>query len=651
MYFQIQKLVLWSKADHPPRIVDFHLGKVNVISGTSKKGKSAVIPIIDYCLGADKCAIPVGVIRQACAWFGIVVNTSEGQKLLARREPGDQQSTGDMVLIEGVKVEVPQRIDEKNTNADAVKEMLNRLSGLTNLAFDPESDSSFRGRPSFRDLMAFTFQPQNIVANPNVLFFKADTTEHREKLKTILPYVLGAIDADLLQARFELDGLLRTLRRKENELRAVTATTSIWQAESESWMRQAIELGLLLSRQPMPSDWSNMVDLLRRAVTGNARLATPAIEGLDVVLTRLQELRAREVEKATELTECRQRINELKRLMESSEAYGGALRVQRDRLALADWLRGLDQNIQDPLVALGVGDREQLAVLCQTLDNLELQIRSQPSMTGTLDRETQRRRGEAESLLGELSAIRSEITELERSSEAVHAEMDRFYRVERFVGRLEQSLTHYDRADDSSGLRAEVSDLQSQITELRRKVSEADVERRTRNAVNRIQGLTDALVPQLDAEWQDAPIRLSIEDLTVKVLRDRREDYLWEIGSGANWLAYHVAITLALQKFFLIDTFAPAPYLLIYDQPSQVYFPQRAVERQSPIDIEWKDQDVAAVRKVFLLLGKEVIAASGRLQVIVLDHADEDVWGGLEGVQLAEEWRGNTALIPINWIG
>ena len=28
---------------------------------------------------------------------------------------------------------------------------------------------------SFRDLVAFMFQPQNVVANPNVLFYKTDS--------------------------------------------------------------------------------------------------------------------------------------------------------------------------------------------------------------------------------------------------------------------------------------------------------------------------------------------------------------------------------------------------------------------------------------------------------------------------------------------
>jgi hypothetical protein len=179
MYFQLRKLVLWPRIDAPPRVLDFRPGVVNVISGASKTGKSAVIPIIDYCLGADKCAIPVGVIRENCAWFGIVVDTIEGQKLLARREPGDQQNTGDMVLIEAPEVEVPGRIDEKSINVEVVKAGLNRLAGLSNLEFEPGTDNSFKSRPSFRDLMAFTFQPQNIVANPDVMFFKADTTEHR----------------------------------------------------------------------------------------------------------------------------------------------------------------------------------------------------------------------------------------------------------------------------------------------------------------------------------------------------------------------------------------------------------------------------------------------------------------------------------------
>lgn len=170
MHFQILKLILWSKAGYAPRILNFKPGMANVISGASKTGKSAVIPIIDYCLASSKCSIPVGTIRTACSWFGIVIETIEGQKLLARREPGDARQTGDMMLLEGDVVEIPLETPEKTHTAEAVKRKLDQLAGLSQLKLDPESDSGFQSRVSFRDLMAFTFQPQYIVANPLALF-------------------------------------------------------------------------------------------------------------------------------------------------------------------------------------------------------------------------------------------------------------------------------------------------------------------------------------------------------------------------------------------------------------------------------------------------------------------------------------------------
>jgi hypothetical protein len=95
----------------------------------------------------------------------------------------------------------------------------------------------------------------------------------------------------------------------------------------------------------------------------------------------------------------------------------------------------------------------------------------------------------------------------------------------------------------------------------------------------------------------------------------------------------------------------PVPALLIYDQPSQVYFPRRAA-RSTIVETDWTDEDVVAVGKVFRTLAAEVLRAKGRLQVIVLDHADEEVWGNIEGVALTEEWRdGQQRLVPADWMG
>jgi hypothetical protein len=193
MNFQIRKIILWpKKSGFKYKSYEFELGKINIITGASRTGKSAIIPIIDYCLASGTCYIPVKTIRNACSWFGIVIQTGSSQLLLARREPGIQKSTDDMYIAEGANVAIPDE-PVKNISAVAVKKHLDQLALLSFLDVEAETANQYYGRPSFRDLMAFCFQPQNIVANANTLFYKADSTDHRTKLINIFPYILGAV--------------------------------------------------------------------------------------------------------------------------------------------------------------------------------------------------------------------------------------------------------------------------------------------------------------------------------------------------------------------------------------------------------------------------------------------------------------------------
>jgi D-alanyl-D-alanine dipeptidase len=651
MHFQILKLVLWSRAGFPPRTVDFEPGMVNVISGASKTGKSAVIPIIDYCLASGKCSIPVGTIRNACCWFGIVIETIEGQKLLARREPGDARQTGDMFLLEGDTVELPLDAPQQNTTADAVKRMLDNLAGLSQLRLDPDSDSGFQARVSFRDLIAFMFQPQYIIANPMVLFLNADTTEHREKLKSIFPYVLGALTAEMLVSRWEIDRLQKELRRKEAALNAAKSAVRAWQTETQTWVRNSVEFGLLPVGIQIPTEWTQIVDLLRRAAVANTRAAFTSLESIEPNLQQLQILRHQESEAAMQLAEKRQQLNEIQRLLSNSQSFGSAIRIQRDRLDIARWLRTRVSESGDPLVAIAGSGQDRLDALAEALAGIEVQLRTQPSLSDAFDRERLRLRAELEAATGRLAAARQEIALLEERSEQVRAATYRQDRIERFVGRLEQALRSFDRSEEDSDLASDVAQLHAKIEEQRQLYSETLVFRKTQNALRQVESFAATVLPHLNAEWPNAPVQLVISDLTIKVIHTDREDYLWEIGSGANWLAYHVAVTVALQRFFLEGPHHPVPGMLVYDQPSQVYFPRGfdVVDHKSPTG-RTRDEDIAAVRSVFEALGQEVVRAGGGLQVIILDHAGADVWGEIEGVTLAQEWRNENKLVPIEWL-
>src|ERR1017187_1910994 len=124
--------------------------------------------------------------------------------LIARRNPGDQQTPPDLYWAEGLKLDVPAMIAGKNARVEDLKNRFNQLSNLPSLDFVGGEDVGFAGRPSFRDMASFNFQPQHIVTNPYTFFYKADTKGNREKLEIIFPLVLGAVTGRSLAIQREL---------------------------------------------------------------------------------------------------------------------------------------------------------------------------------------------------------------------------------------------------------------------------------------------------------------------------------------------------------------------------------------------------------------------------------------------------------------
>jgi hypothetical protein len=257
----------------------------------------------------------------------------------------------------------------------------------------------------------------------------------------------------------------------------------------------------------------------------------------------------------------------------------------------------------------------------------------------------------AEELNIKIQSVQNEIQTLERNSEEAHSHIRRNEETSRFLGRLEQALQLYNRADSSSETATRASDIAIEISKLRKKINERQLQERLSQALRKISSLSNTMVQGLDAEWPNADIQLNIKELTIQIQRGDRLDYLWEIGSGANWLAYHIVVSLALQRFFLELPHHPVPAFLIFDQPSQVYFPRTATSSDGDEDLQLKDEDVDAVRKVFRLLAKATQKYPGRLQIIVLDHADDEVWGGIENLVCVDNWRGSEKLVPIDWEG
>ena len=69
-------------------------------------------------------------------------------------------------------------------------------------------------------------------------------------------------------------------------------------------------------------------------------------------------------------------------------------------------------------------------------------------------------------------------------------------------------------------------------------------------------------------------------------------------------------------------------------------------------DEKLNDEDKEAVRKIFLAFSNYISDTKGKIQILVMEHADEDVWGNIENIHLVKRWRGNNEkLVPAEWIG
>ena len=160
------------------------------------------------------------------------------------------------------------------------------------------------------------------------------------------------------------------------------------------------------------------------------------------------------------------------------------------------------------------------------------------------------------------------------------------------------------------------------------------------------------ILAKLDVEHPEDPVDFVIKDLTVRVKKQTgRDDYLWEIGSASNWLSYHISLILALQHFFQSKSSVNVPNFIFFDQPSQVYFP-RTRYFSDEAEEQLKDDDKNSVRKKFETLSAFVKNAKFDIQIIVTEHADDDIWGNIPDSQihLVEKWRNNVKLVPVEWL-
>lgn len=187
---QICELVLYGYKGQV-RHLPFNLGTVNIITGKSQSGKSAVGDIIDYCLGGDSCNIADGVVRENVAWYGLLLQFEKEQLFVARKNPEPGQQTTSYCYVEiGEKLEVPEICNfQSNENVAGLEEMITRRIGISeNLHTPPEGQSRPPLSANIRHALYYCFQGQDEIAAKNFLFHKQSEDFISQAIKDTIPY-------------------------------------------------------------------------------------------------------------------------------------------------------------------------------------------------------------------------------------------------------------------------------------------------------------------------------------------------------------------------------------------------------------------------------------------------------------------------------
>lgn len=173
MSLQISRLILYSRTEQV-RELTFRPGRLNVLTGASKTGKSAIIDIIDYCTGRSECNVADGVIRRYVGWYAILFQLNGGQILVARRNPAvGERTSGDIYMDRGSAIDTPlASMLSKNTTVAAVEKSLGAAIGISENENRPPAPTRDPLEANFRHALLLSFQDQNDIDSKQRLFHR-----------------------------------------------------------------------------------------------------------------------------------------------------------------------------------------------------------------------------------------------------------------------------------------------------------------------------------------------------------------------------------------------------------------------------------------------------------------------------------------------
>lgn len=643
MSFAVKSLSIYSSSGEC-RTVDFRIHGVNIITGRSLTGKSSIIDIIDYCLGRKECYIADGVIRETVSWFAVLLEKDDDQLFIARRNPPRNKNTDPNVFIRRGKIDgLPNYADLQSViPVDELARLVTRFAGIAENEHRPVTGSRRPLSANISHALFHCFQKQDEIASRDRLFHRQGEPYIPDAIKDTLPYFLGAVDQEYFLHQRELDVAQAELRDLEARRDSLRASAQRALSHARQFILDGKRAGLV-DEGFETSDSQIALEELRRVARINAISDVEIFDSPSLIAdlrNELQTLRER-------LTDVQGDIRATRHFFSEQSAYTKEVTEQRGRLASLELFVGeaendhicplCDTNLDTPTPAA-----DQLR---NALAHLDRQIRTvtadSPHLQARLDQLNRTRAEIQESIIQIQKALDRVYVDDARARSLRDQAIDRA----RVIGRISAFVEQTSPSDELEDIEHRLTVARKKVEALAEGISTDDVADRMQSTLNLISGTMTKYAAQLELEHTSGQIRLDAKKLTVIADTVTGPVQLNRMGSGENWVGYHVITSLALHNWFR-QANRPVPGFLVFDQPPQAHYPPET-DQEGSIDT-LLDADRRAVRSLFRLMVTAAADIGEGFQLIVLDHAHlDDDW--FEDA-IVEEWRGDRALIPPEWI-
>jgi hypothetical protein len=642
---QIKAIVAYSH-DGRVRCIEIMPGRVNIISGDSRTGKSAILGIIEYCFGASECDVPEGKVRRNVAWFGLLLQTGRGEAFIARQVPaGDGKSSESIYFRIDIKVAVPPATElRQNTNRDGLRALLASWVGMSDYLHEPPpGQTRIPLAATISHALTFCLQSQNEIAQRRHLFHGSSDRFVAQAIKDTLPYFLGAVTDEYVANQQELKRVRSEIRQIERRLSEASAIRGEGLTRADTLLAEAKAAGLVSSGDG--TSWQDKILALR--VMQSSPVPPVVLEGSeDAEFRRLSAERSALVQEQRGLSSILERARSFEG---NSRGFSSEAREHAARLNAVAVFADAPQEHACPLCLQDLPDKSTTP----SIGDLRSAQAYIGERSGAMDAATPRIESaiqEVEAKLAELrlrmETNRELLAVIKRSNQRLQLAGDMEARRAMVIGRISLYVENIPEMPDLTEQQRRLDTLRLQEQQLDQAVSADAIQQKLESCLSNVNRYLSQYAQKIGLEYSDSPLRLDPKALTIVADTLERFVPMSEIGSGENHVGYHIVAHLALHTWFA-NRNRPVPAFLLLDQLSQAHFSPDAASREG-VTPEKLDSDRKAVKGLFGLIFDVVESLGGKFQVIITDHPDftDDV---RFQAALRERWRDGLKLVPEDW--